>query len=81
MRQWQRVAARAWPRLASAARAMIDAWCAMQTARARERALRLLDDRTLRDLGITRSEIASLVAEVDGRAEPTRIAAMRRVVR
>ena len=36
------------------------------------RSLRELDDRTLADIGIDRSEIDSIVAEVDGRAEPAR---------
>jgi uncharacterized protein YjiS (DUF1127 family) len=38
----------------------------------RIRELRELDTRTLRDLGLTRSELASVVAEVDGNAEATR---------
>ena len=31
-----------------------------------------LDDATLRDLGLSRTELKSYLAEVDGRAEPTR---------
>lgn len=34
--------------------------------------LRHLDERTLRDLGITRSELPSVAAELQGRAGPTR---------
>jgi uncharacterized protein YjiS (DUF1127 family) len=45
--------------------------------RANDRALRELDDRTLRDLGLTRGEIASLGAELGGVAEPTRVWAQR----
>ena len=35
-----------------------------------------LDDRTLRDLGLDRSEITSVAAEVTGGAEPTRVRAL-----
>jgi uncharacterized protein YjiS (DUF1127 family) len=38
--------------------------------------LHQLDDRTLRDLGLDRSEIPSLAAEVTGGAEPTRVRAL-----
>lgn len=34
--------------------------------------LRHLDERTLRDLGVTRSELTSVVAELGGRASATR---------
>ncbi|MGZ8253825.1 MAG: DUF1127 domain-containing protein [Burkholderiaceae bacterium] len=34
--------------------------------------LQHLDDRTLRDLGVTRSEIASIVSELGGGAAATR---------
>ena len=40
-------------------------------------ALRDLDDRTLRDLGFHRDEIASVVAELGGDAMPTRVRTMR----
>lgn len=45
---------------------------ARRAASQRLRQLRELDLRTLRDLGLTRSELASVVAEVDGNAERTR---------
>ena len=40
---------------------------------ATDAALAQVDDRTLRDLGLDRSEIGSIAAEVEGRAERTRI--------
>ena len=45
-------------------------------ARATYDALRELDDRTLRDLGLDRSELRSIVAEVTGEAERTRMRAI-----
>jgi uncharacterized protein YjiS (DUF1127 family) len=42
-------------------------------ANALRQALRRLDDHTLRDLGFDRSEIGSVVAEVTGEAERTRL--------
>jgi uncharacterized protein YjiS (DUF1127 family) len=44
-----------------------------QQARATRDALRTLDDHTLRDLGFDRSEIASVGAEIAGRADRTRV--------
>jgi uncharacterized protein YjiS (DUF1127 family) len=46
-------------------------------ARAIRDALRQLNDHTLRDLGIDRSEIMSVAAEVTGAAECTRVRALR----
>jgi uncharacterized protein YjiS (DUF1127 family) len=45
-------------------------------ARAIYDALRQLDDRTLHDLGFDRSELRSVVAEVTGKAERTRVRAI-----
>jgi uncharacterized protein YjiS (DUF1127 family) len=39
-------------------------------------ALRELDDRTLHDLGLDRSEITSVAAEVTGEAKPARVRAL-----
>jgi len=46
-------------------------------ARELRAALRDLDDRTLRDLGFHRDEIASVVAELGGDAVPTRVRTLR----
>ena len=46
-------------------------------ARSTYDALRQLDDRTLRDLGLDRSEIRLVVAEMTGEAERTRVPALR----
>ena len=44
-------------------------------------ALSGLDARTLRDLGLDHSELASLAAELAGDAEPTRVHARRHIGR
>jgi len=49
------------------------AWRRQSEARRSYLALRDLDERSLRDLGLDRSELGSLVAEIDGRAGPTRV--------
>ena len=49
-----------------------------QEARATCAALRDLDDRMLRDLGLDRSEITSIAAEMTGEAEHTRVRALLR---
>jgi uncharacterized protein YjiS (DUF1127 family) len=41
------------------------------------RALRVMSDATLRDLGLERSEIASIQAEIDGRTAATRMRVMQ----
>jgi uncharacterized protein YjiS (DUF1127 family) len=45
---------------------------------ATRRSLGALDDRALRDLGVSRSEISSLAAELHGAIEPTRVHAQVR---
>jgi uncharacterized protein YjiS (DUF1127 family) len=45
---------------------------------ATRRSLRALDDRALHDLGVSRSEISSLAAEVHGAIEPSRVRALVR---
>ncbi|MES2957752.1 MAG: hypothetical protein V4792_06165 [Pseudomonadota bacterium] len=50
-----------------------DAWRRQSEARQTHLALRDLDERSLRDLGFDRSELGSLVAEIDGQAAPTRV--------
>jgi uncharacterized protein YjiS (DUF1127 family) len=49
------------------------AWRRQSEARRAHLALRELDARSLRDLGFDRSELGSLVAEIDGQAGPTRV--------
>ena len=53
------------------------AWRQQSAARQAHLALRELDERSLRDLGFDRSELGSLVAEIDGQAEPTRVRALQ----
>ena len=48
-----------------------------QQAKATCRALRGLDAHALRDLGIDRSEILSVAAEIAGDADPTRVRALQ----
>lgn len=53
-----------------------DAWRARRLAESTRSKLGELDDRMLRDLGLDRSEIASMGAELGGRAETTRVHAL-----
>lgn len=57
---------------ALAARRAVRWVAARRAASQRLRQLHELDARTLRDLGLTRSELASVVAEADGNADRTR---------
>jgi uncharacterized protein YjiS (DUF1127 family) len=52
------------------------AWHRRRRQRAALRELQTLDDRMLQDIGMTRSELSPLVAEVIGAAPATRRAAM-----
>jgi uncharacterized protein YjiS (DUF1127 family) len=58
--------------VSAAARRAYAAYLQRREATAMCRALRQLDDDILRDLGISRSEISSIVAEAVGSAECTR---------
>ena len=59
--------------VAAIARQALARYAQHQRARSMYDALRQLDDRTLRDLGFDRSEIRSVVAELAGKAECTRM--------
>jgi len=48
---------------------LIEGWRRNSLRRASARTLNSLDDRTLHDLGLHRSEIGGLAAEIDGQAE------------
>lgn len=61
-----------WSRLSRRLRAIRRFISRRGRARRRYQDLQHLDDRTLRDLGMTRSEIASVVAELGGQAAVTR---------
>ncbi|MGE5160311.1 MAG: DUF1127 domain-containing protein [Betaproteobacteria bacterium] len=64
--------ARLSPRFGRRLRAIVRLVARRLRARRRLEDLDHLDERTLRDLGLTRSELASVVAELGGRAAPTR---------
>ena len=64
--------ARPLPRLVRRLRAIVRLIVRRRRARRRFEDLSHLDERTLRDLGITRSELASVVSELGGRAAATR---------
>lgn len=52
---------------------LLSRWRRRRHARAVRRALNALDERSLRDIGLTRSEIGSMSAELAGLAERSRI--------
>lgn len=62
--------------IAALVRRAHDAWRARRLAASICTSLDELDDRTLRDLGLHRSEVSSLAAELSGRAAMTRMNAM-----
>jgi uncharacterized protein YjiS (DUF1127 family) len=62
--------------LAAVSRRFYGAWHRRQQAWATYRALRRLDARTLRDIGLDRSELPSIAAEVSGALEVTRMHAV-----
>jgi uncharacterized protein YjiS (DUF1127 family) len=62
--------------LAAVSRRLYGAWRRRQEAWATYRALRELDARTLRDIGLDRSELRSMAAEVSGALEVTRMHAV-----
>jgi uncharacterized protein YjiS (DUF1127 family) len=61
----------------AALRSTAAAWQRIRRRRAMLRELESLDDRMLRDIGVHRSEVSSLVAELVGAAPATRRAVMR----
>jgi uncharacterized protein YjiS (DUF1127 family) len=63
--------------LAQRAAALWRAWAAHRQAVADERAFAQLDDATLRDLGMSRSEYGSYWAEAYGEADHTRLRVTR----
>jgi uncharacterized protein YjiS (DUF1127 family) len=67
----------AW--LAQAAERRGQQWARARERRLTEHALRHLDSRTLRDMGLTHSEISSMAAESAGEAEATRSRAWREI--
>jgi uncharacterized protein YjiS (DUF1127 family) len=54
---------------------LLAAWHRQRMHRATVATLQSLDDRTLRDLGLHRSEIGGVAAEISGRAEVTTLRA------
>ena len=69
--------AAAWDRLAATARRWAAAWQRRRDLRATYLALRGLDDRTLRDLGMSRGEILSVAMDLDRDDETRRLRAAR----
>jgi uncharacterized protein YjiS (DUF1127 family) len=63
--------------VAGLTRRYLDAWRQYRLARNTFNALRALDARTLRDVGLDRSELDSISAEIIGRTDLTRMQALR----
>ena len=63
--------------VALAVRRLHASWSMARSARATYRALRQLDVRTLHDLGLDRSEMRSVAAEIAGESDRTRVQALR----
>lgn len=61
----------------AALRSTAAAWLRMRRRQAALRELQALDDRMLRDIGVTRGELPSLVAELVGATPATRRRAMQ----
>lgn len=74
-----RVAARGITAFRAAWRGITDAFAHGRRAQRQRREVEWLDERTLRDLGLDRSECTSYLAESSGMAAPTRrrVAAVR----
>lgn len=64
-------------RLRNAARRLFARWLRQRQAARMCAELQAIDSRTLRDLGFDRSEIDSVVAEISGDAERTRLTSRR----
>jgi len=73
------LAADVFARLEQASRRLARQWARERKRRLTERALRQLDSRTLRDIGLTPQEIGSAAAEHAGLVEATRLRAWREV--
>ena len=63
--------------VSAAAHRLYASWSRARSARATYRALRELDTRTLHDLGLDRSEMRSVAAEIAGESDRTRVQALR----
>ncbi len=63
--------------MSAAAHRLYASWSRAKSARATYRALRELDTRTLHDLGLDRSEMRSVAAEIAGESDRTRVQALR----
>ena len=67
----------AWQRVAAGARAAVATWQRRRERRATYLALRGLDDRTLHDLGFSRSEILSVALDIERDDETRRLRTTR----